>query len=347
MLPPARGRPADGGTRWHRVGRARLRFALLAAPMFAPRWIHPMLPVTIPGRRSTNALIPRWPSSWPLDATNITSRAGRAWQDPHQLQPARKASPSLARTPVPATPRRHDHEWRQLRIGASYLCGHIEGLGRCALDVSQYLDLDAALGLLPQKARMFAAHLEDWRTEGPQERVGVAGAQSRPAPRVTQTIALWRFFRRASPRDQRRPHWESFRRGRSPRRFQALQSGRGRPARRERRVKQGKALERRSAGIQRSSSGSTRSIENDSSEAARPAARFLAAASSRRRYRPVWPSDGIPVPRMPDDPTNTVFTNGRSRTLLCGARTRHHPSHRVQSGQLQPVATADLARSFV
>src|SRR5438552_18719322 len=50
--------------------------------MFAPKCIHARLFETTAGRASTNALIPRWPSSWPLAATNTTRRSegGDAWR---------------------------------------------------------------------------------------------------------------------------------------------------------------------------------------------------------------------------------------------------------------------------
>ncbi len=105
------------------------------------------------------------------------SRRLRLTQDPHQLQPARKASASFAGTPVPATSRRHDHERRQRWIGARDLCGYVEGLDWRPLDVRQHLDLDAALHLLLQPARQLAAHLQHRRTEWLEERVGIARAQ--------------------------------------------------------------------------------------------------------------------------------------------------------------------------
>ena len=46
---------------------------------------------------------------------------------------------------------------------------------------------------------MLAGYLEDWRTERLQEGVGVTRAQTWSASRVTQMIALCRFFRCASP----------------------------------------------------------------------------------------------------------------------------------------------------
>src|SRR5262252_5928087 len=68
----------------------------------------------------------------------------RLTQDPHQLEPARKASPSLASTPIPATPRRHDYKRRQSRISACHLCRDVEGLNGCPADVREHLHVNAS-----------------------------------------------------------------------------------------------------------------------------------------------------------------------------------------------------------
>ena len=272
------------------------------------------------------------------------SRRLRLTQDSHQLQPARKASASFAGTPVPAASRRHDHERRQRWIGARDLCGDVEGLDWRPLDVRQHLDLDAPLRLLLQPARQLAAHLQHRRTEWLRgtSRHCSGTALARP-PRVTQTIALWRFSRRASPSG---PAPAAFGIASASPISASLPSAPSRP-----RTPRSSVNAASNSGIPSMRRSPTVSAAGQNVNALKRERfersgqtgllRFLAEPVRGGAIdRGAGPMEALFLEGM-DDPANAAVTKRCSR-ILCGrALWRRYTRQRVQGRQLKPLAATD------